>query len=110
MPAAKPTRPATRPRQTMPIGETVDAFTVRGIAQAAQRAADQLRDRSVLVVDLVVGDNVINHGLGRAPTGVNVTPTVADFSWAYAMKSPTETTVNVFCIGVPQPGAAIEVF
>jgi hypothetical protein len=111
MPALKPTRPATRQRQIAPVnGEEIDAFTVRQIAATAQRAADQIRDRATLTMDLIVGDNVINHGLGRTPAGLTITPSVANATWAWAMKSPTTTQVTITCVGVAQPGASIEVY
>lgn len=111
MGVTKPQRPPARPRMTSPTSSVdVTPFSQRLIADASQRAADQLRDRAVLQVDLKVGDNVINHGLGRKPRGATVTPSVADASWAWSLRSPTTTQVTLTCVGVPQPGAVIEVF
>lgn len=107
MPAQRPQPPATRARQTAPVSTD---FATRQIVDAAQRAADQVKDRTVTVLNLVVGDNVINHGLGRRPTGATVTPTVADATWAWAIKAPSATQVTITCIGVAQPGAAVEVY
>jgi hypothetical protein len=107
MPTSRPARPTSRPRQFAPVSG--DAQT-RQIIQSAQRAADQLRDRSVVTVDLIVGDNVINHGLGRKPSGATVTPTVANAAWAWSLKSATGSQMTLTCIGVAQPGATVEAF
>jgi hypothetical protein len=110
MPATKPQRPASRARQTAPTSGDISAFALRQVSQAAQRAADQLRDRVVLTRDLVVGDTIITHGLGRTPTGCNITPTVASASWAWALKTKSPTQLTITTIGVNQPGVVIEVF
>lgn len=86
-------------------------------AQATERMVTSLADqvdrqsrptRSVIVVDLTVGDNRVIHLLGRKPDGCIVCPTVADatFAWALTDKSDTQATIEV--VGVDQPGAAIE--
>jgi len=110
MPTQRPERPATRPRQIATTSGEVTAITMRQVVQSAQRAADQLKDRAVITSNLAVGDTVITHGLGRTPTGVTITPSVASASWAWAMKSSTPTQVTITCIGVAQPGAVLEVF
>lgn len=107
MPTAKPQRPVARARQVAPVS---DDFTQRQIVQAAQRSADQVRDRSRITVDLAVGPNVINHKLGRKPAGATVTPSVADAVWAWAFSSPTTTQMTITCVGVAQPGALVEAF
>lgn len=107
MPAAKPQRPAARPRQFAPIAGD---FQIRQVIQGAQRAADQLHDRVMLTVDLKVGANVINHGLGRKPTGATVTPMVADATWAWALTASSSSQMTITCIGVAQPGATVEAF
>lgn len=111
MPAKKPQRPPTRPRVVAPVtGDEVTPFSQRLLADATQRAADQLRDRTSLTVDLVVGDNVINHRLGRQPSGATITPSVADATWAWAMKAASTSQVTLTCIGVAQPKARVEVY
>lgn len=105
MPTQKPQPPRPRPRQIAP---TSGDASERQVIQASQRAADQLRDRSSVVTSLAVGDNVINHGLGRKPTGATVTPTVADATWAWALKSADSSQMTITCIGVAQPNAAVE--
>lgn len=91
-------------------GEAVTGFAMRQVAQLAQRSADQLRDRAMLVVDLVVGATTIVHQLGRKPTGATVTPTVANATWAWALTLSTKTQAVITCVGVAQPGATVEVF
>jgi hypothetical protein len=54
---------------------------------------------------------VINHGLGRKPVGATVTPTVADATWAWSLKAgATSSQMTLTCVGVAQPGAAVEAF
>lgn len=107
MPATKPVPPRPRARQLAP---TSGDPQIRQAIQGAQRAADQLRDRAVIAVDLVVGDNVITHGLGKRPSGATVTPTVADATWAWALKTATTGQLTLTCVGIAQPGATVEVF
>lgn len=107
MPAQKAQRPPVRPRQFAPVSG--DA-TVRQVSQSAQRAADQLRDRTSLVSNLTVGDTTLNHDLGRQPQGIGICPTVADATWAWALKSATATQIVITCVGVTQPNAKIEVY
>jgi hypothetical protein len=111
MPAQRPRRPLTRQHQTAPVnGAEVTSFALRQVSNVAQRAADQLRDRVVLQRDLIVGDTVINHELGRTPSGVTITPSVASATWAWAIKSRSQTQLTITCVGVAQPGAILEVF
>jgi hypothetical protein len=107
MGAQKPIRPVARARQFAPVSGDVQT---RQVIQSAQRAADQLRDRTVVVADLVVGDTTLNHGLGRKPRGATVTPTVANAAWAWALKSATRSQMTLTCVGVAQPGATVEAF
>lgn len=107
MPASKPKPPPVRPRQFAPVsGDS----TVRQVSQSAQRAADQLRDRDVVVSNLTIGDTTLNHALGRAPQGITVCPTVASAAWAWALKSATATQIVITCVGTTQPNAKIEVY
>lgn len=105
MPARAPQRPQTRPRVIAPVA---DDFVARQLSDASQRAADQLHDRSIRTVDLIVGDNVINHGLGRKPLAVSITPTVANAGWAWALTKADGRQATITCIGIAQPGAAVE--
>lgn len=105
MPDHRPSRPSTRSRNLAPVA---DDFTQRQLSDATQRAADQIRDRNGLYVSLAVGVNVINHGLGRKPRGAQVTPTVANATWAYALTSADTKQATLTCIGVAQPNAYVE--
>ena len=108
MPAKRPTRPAVRPRVLAPVTGDVTSFTQRLIADSASRASDQLHDRSSTVVNLVVGANVINHGLGRKPRGAQITPSVADATWAFALTAADDRQATITCVGVAQPNAFVE--
>lgn len=110
MPAKRPVRPDTRARVLAPVNGSVTPFTQRLIVDASQRSANQLRDRNGVLVDLKVGSNIVNHGLGRKPDGATVTPTVADPSWAWALSSRDERQITIICTGVAQPGAFVEFF
>jgi hypothetical protein len=105
MPTQKPQRPQQRARVIAPVA---DDFVQRQLADASQRAADQLHDRNGVFVSLIVGANTITHGLGRKPRGVAVTPTVADASWAYALTRADAKQATVTCVGVAQPNAYVE--
>lgn len=107
MPASKPQRPPVRPRQFAPVS---DDSTIRQVSQSAQRAADQLRDRDVVVANLTIGDTTLNHGLGRKPRGISVSPTVANATWAFALKSSTPTQIVITCVGTTQPNATVEIY
>jgi hypothetical protein len=104
MPAQRPQRPATRARVMAPA----DDYDTRMLSDAAQQTADQIRDRSRVVVNLVVGANVVTHRLGRAPTVVAITPTVADATWAWALTAKDARQATITCVGVAQPGASLE--
>jgi hypothetical protein len=84
---------------------------------AAQRLTQQLADkqqaaqrRSSVTVDLVVGDNTVTHRLGTRPRGAHLTPTVADASFAWALKSRDERQAVITVVGVDQPGAELEFY
>ncbi len=72
--------------------------------------AQQGRVRSVVVVDLAIGDNRVIHNLGRPPKGANVTPTVADASFAWALAEATDTVAIITVVGVDQPDASVEFY
>ena len=109
MPATKPVRPMPRPRIVTPAaGDDYNPLTQRQTTEGAQRAADQLRDRSGQVVSLAIGANVMNHNLGRKPSSVAITPTVADATWAWALTAADAGQATITCVGVAQPGAFVE--
>lgn len=114
MPAVKPQRPVQR--QQLQTGTLLDADPSKvsrhlsDLATAVQAGEQRAIQRSGSTVDLVVGANRINHGLGRAPLGATVTPTVADASFAWALTGGDARQAVITVIGVPQPKAYVEVF
>lgn len=89
--------PATVSRQLSELGDALDgAVTVPPRFQGT--------------VSLVVGLNVVSHGLNRTPKGATVTPTVADATFAWAMTAADNGTATIKVVGVNQPNAYVEVF
>lgn len=82
---------------------------VDDVRKAAQAALDR-RTFDIVATDLVVGLNVVKHSLGRAPQHINVKPTVADatFAWAEHTDNPhPDRQVLIDVVGVAQPGASV---
>lgn len=107
-------RRAQRPQPVAQVGTTdVDDPTTSRALDELRSAIQALQTRPVaapIVQDLVVGSNVVEHSLGRAPRFVSVMPTVADasFAWAVPRTYPHPTRqVVIDVIGVAQPGASI---
>lgn len=109
-----------RPQQT----RSVSSLTTAAVQdEATQRVLDQItaaiqklqtgRSRDVKLVDLVVGRNVVRHGLGRDVVGYTLTVTAADATFAHAIDTTNtnpELEVWITVVGVAQPGARVEVF
>lgn len=113
MPARKPQRPRPRPAAIPANGEVKIGDVPRQLADlaAAVRALEaRLQDRKSSVVDLAVGVNRINHGLGRIPVGANVTPSTADATWAWAVTDRSAAQIEITTVGVAQTAAILEVF
>lgn len=110
MPARRPQ--AIKARSGLIAGSVADAATSRALddVAAAIGKLEERYTRSKRTVDLVVGTNRVAHGLGRIPAGANLTPTVADASFAWAMSEPTARTVTITVVGVAQPGAGLEFY
>lgn len=93
----------------MSVGDAADP---RSVAQAvAELNRTALRDRKR--ADLVVGQNRIVHGLGRAVEGYSITPTVADATFAHCLDETNphpELEVWITVVGVDQPKARIEIW
>lgn len=113
MPADKRSRPRTRAQ--LQTGTTIngDATTSRllsDLGTGIQTLEGQAQTRTRRVVNLVVGANRITHGLGRKCFGVNLSPSVADptFAWSFAADGDRVAVVTV--VGVAQPGAAVEFY
>lgn len=103
------TRNVIAPVATVSLGETLDASTVERAIDAVSTKVDEMLagpGAYVADVDLVVGDNVITHGLGRKPSLVSVYPhtAVASFAWGWnpnqtGARLDMLTTIEV--VGVP---------
>lgn len=115
MAAQKIARPAARAQ--LATGTIVGALDPTVVSRHLSELADAvdrnessaIPTRAQLNVDLAVGDNSINHGLGRKARGAFVSPTVADPTWAYAVTAISDKTITITCVGVPQPSAFVEV-
>lgn len=102
-----PQRPGRVP--TLSVGDAASPRMVAGAVSDLARAARRVRLR----VDLVVGQNRIAHGLGRAVEGYSITPTVAAAGFAHAIDETNpspELEVWITVIGSAQPQARIEVW
>lgn len=108
--------PASKPKRARPIDQLVDFHSdtpeaserrMDEIARLVQLQASTARVR--IDVDLIVGENRINHNLGRMPRHVTLMPTTADASFAWAVVSKDERQLVVSVVGVAQPGASLEV-
>lgn len=114
MPAKLVARPKTRPQLQTGTAVGADPATMSrllgDLATAVQRTESTAKDRTRITVDLAVGANHVNHGLGRPAIGVTLTPTVADASFAWAMTASDSQQITVTVIGVPQPKCPLEVY
>jgi hypothetical protein len=104
-----------RPVAALGISDVDDPATKRAFdaVGAAVIRLQEARSRAQLTADLVVGRNVIRHGLGRAVVGYTLTATVANAAFAHAIDaSNTKPDLEVWItvIGVAQPGARLEVW
>lgn len=86
------------------------------------RAVDEVRDAAqaaldrptfqTLTQDLSIGTNAVQHGLGRAPSHIALTPSVAStsFAWSEHKDNPhPDRQVLIDVVGVAQPQARIMV-
>ena len=114
MPAKKPTRPPQRTQ--LQTGTLLDADPSKvsrhlsDLATAVAATDTRVLDRNTVIVDLIVGANLVNHGLGRPARGATVTPTVADATFAWALTATDARQATITVVGVPQPKAAVELF
>lgn len=110
MPAANARRPVARPALSVPrVDDAATAKAVDALSETAKRA-DARAARAYLTADLATGANRINHGLGRTPRGVNLTPTSASAAFGWAMTAADERTVTITVVGGPQTAARLEVY
>lgn len=92
------------------IPDPLISRAVDEIRQAAQASLDRPTFAVIEPVNLTVGTNVVQHSLGREPSHVALTPTVADatFGWAWNKNNPhPDRQVLIDVVGVAQPGASI---
>lgn len=109
------TRRATPKTRTQVVQHQVPDFASLSrandsIVDAANQALAGVTERRVVTMDLAVGANRINHGLGAKARGAYVTPTVADASYAYSFAADGDKQAVITVVGVAQPGATVEVF
>jgi len=104
-------RPAVTPKLIPQETGDLARRGVRDLATAVGVLEHGRKSRDVIApVNLAVGANVLNHGLGRRPLGANVSPTVADASFAAAMTSANDKQVTITVIGIAQSNAAVELY
>lgn len=114
MPPQKLTRP--RQRQQLQTGTLIDGDPKKigrhlsDLATAVQDTQRRISDRTVQTVNLVVGNNLINHGLGRPARGATVTPTAADASFAWALAATDDKQATIAVVGVNQPNSTVEFY
>lgn len=101
--------------QVLSVAAVADKPTQRALEQT-QDAVQQLQSvpkRSAVMVDLVVGTNIVRHGLGRPVLGYTLVPTVADATFAHALDEANphpDLEVWITVIGVAQSRARVEVW
>ena len=111
MPATKPQRVLTKPRITTPtIATPTVGRAIGDTTDAVRQVSNRLKDRTDLTVSLAIGDNRIAHGLGRKPRGYTITPSVADATFAHALKAADDKVLTITVVGAAQPNAVVEVF
>jgi hypothetical protein len=101
-----------RPRPTLGLQVDEAANSPRNVA-AAVSSALSASQRDHTRVDLVVGQNRIRHGLGRAVEGYSITPTAANATFAHAIDETNphpEREVWITVVGIGQPKARIEIW
>ena len=114
MPATKPARPTPRPAL---IDQSVDGQDSESVSRAIDSIHDAIKaiearvsTRKAYLVDLRVGDNRITHGLGQRCSGCNLTPSIADASFAWCLTVDNDTQGVLTVIGIDQPGAVVEFY
>lgn len=100
MPATRPARPKPRPQLIDLQADTPEAAD-RIITQLVSQVATVANKPSLrATVDLLVGENRVNHGLGVVPFSVILTPVVADASFGWAMTARDTKTLVITVVGV----------
>lgn len=113
MPADKRTRPRVRAQLqtgTLVSGDPSASRLLSDLGDAVGALETGQLVRSRARVDLALGANRIVHGLGRRAVGANVTPTVADATFAWSFAADGDRVAVITLVGVAQPGAAVEFY
>lgn len=101
--------------QSLSIGQVGDTATQRAL-EATSDAVQRLqatRSRVVKIVDLLIGTNVVRHGLGRAAQGFAVTKTFATIAYGDAINTDNpnpELEIWIDVVGSDQLGARVEIW
>jgi hypothetical protein len=110
---------SVRVRQRPPVVNTMVQTTLvdesdstsnahsRVIAGIEQLEA-QSQPRSKVTATLTTGTNVVNHGLGRKPLAVHVTPSVLASDFFYAMTSADAKQATIMTQGTTQTNCTLE--
>ncbi len=104
-------RAPKRPRavSALSVGDAGDPQSIAESVAGLNRAA--LRDRKR--ANLVIGQNRIVHGLGRAVEGYSITPTFATVAFGHALDQTNphpELEVWITVLGSDQVQARIEIW
>jgi hypothetical protein len=112
MSVKKLTRPVSKQQLvTGTLGAPDAATQSRMLSELATAHEDLTRnvpERSSMTVNLAVGANIMNHGLGGKPRGASVSPTVADVTFAWAMTAADDKQATITVLNIAQPNAGIE--
>jgi len=113
MPGRKPVRPRSVERVvSTSVDDPETSRALDELAAAMGKLQERPTSQVITDVDLVIGTNVVRHGLGRAPKFVDVMPTVLDasFAWRHDTNQPhLDRQVLIEISGVAQPNAAVRV-
>ena len=111
----RPQMPRVRPGLIALGAGVADPATSRAIGEV-ERAVSLLERRSfapvvLTAVALAIGNNDLEHGLGRPPLGVWVVPTALGADWRWVADTPhRDRLVRVEVSGVALPAATVVVF
>lgn len=94
------------------VADTTTQRALEATSDAVQRLQSAPR-REVVTSDLVIGTNVLRHGLGRAVVGYTLTPTFATIAFGHALNTDNpnpsrELWIDV--VGSDQDGARVELW
>jgi hypothetical protein len=112
-----PPRPPPRSLPATDAPRAADVATDRVIDALKERVRvleQRTPTRQTIRVDLALGINTVEHGLGRPVAGVHVTPTEASAGFAWALiesgNPHPERLVLIEVSGIPMLAAPVEVW